>query len=93
MDFEEEFADDEEVDFGIEDKEEAREASHRQYGRAGKHALLGEEDSDFEEEERKVGKLEKSLTMSLTKIEKNDVYDGLFDESNPYISDLVYLLN
>ena len=59
MDYEEEFADDEDIDFGIEDKDEAREASHRQYGRAGKHALLGGEDSDFEDEEKKVTRLEK----------------------------------
>jgi hypothetical protein len=86
LDYDEEFADDEEVDFGIEDREEAREASQRQYGRAGKHALYGEDDYDFEDEEKKVTRMEKALTKSLTKIEKNDMYDGLFEESNPYIS-------
>lgn len=89
LDYEEEFADDEEVDFGIEDREEAREANKRQYGRAGKHALLGEDDSDFEDEDKKVTRMEKALTKALTKIEKNDMYDGLFEDSNPYISDMV----
>jgi hypothetical protein len=89
MDYEEEFADDEEVDFGIEDRDEAREASKRQYGRAGKHALLGEDDSDFEDEDKKVTRMEKAITKALTKIEKNDMYDGLFEDSNPYISDVV----
>lgn len=89
LDYDEEFADDEDVDFGIEDRDEAREANKRQYGRAGKHALLGDDDSEFEDEDKKVTRMEKALTKALTKIEKNDMYDGLFEDSNPYISDVV----
>jgi hypothetical protein len=51
LDYDEEFADDEEVDLGIEDKEEAKEASKRQYGRAGNKSFFGSDQSDYDEDE------------------------------------------
>ena len=90
LDYEEEFADDEEVDFGIEDAEEAKEASQRQYGRAGKQSFFNAEHSDFSDTDEKMpaSNIEKALTKALRKFEKNDAYD-LGEEENPYISDAV----
>lgn len=51
LDYDEEFADDEVVDLGIEDKEEAKEASKRQYGRAGTKSFFGGDQSDYDEDE------------------------------------------
>jgi transcription initiation factor TFIIF subunit alpha len=92
LDFEEDFADDEEVDFGIEDKEEAKEASKRLYGEAANKSFFGSEDwDDFEEIDGSKGPtstMEKALAKALRRFEKNEAYED-DDDENPYISDLV----
>lgn len=86
LDYDEEFADDEEIILGIEDKDEAKEASMRLYGRAGKASFDSDGDSDLESGgvSTKVGK---KIAKTLRKIEKNDAYD--FDEENPYLSEVL----
>ncbi|KAI8918803.1 hypothetical protein BC831DRAFT_482366, partial [Entophlyctis helioformis] len=88
FDYEEEFADDEEVNLGIEDADEAKEASRRVYGRAGSKAQF--DDDEFDEmgtETKPTGKAAKRLAKSIVKHEQNDAYDGL-DDDNPYVSDV-----
>ena len=93
LDYEEEFADDEDIDFGIEDQEEARDASKRLYGKGAKKSFLFGDTSDLsdlEQEEKGMNSTEKAFAKVLRKLEKSDTYD--VDEENPYISDLVFFL-
>ncbi|KND03684.1 uncharacterized protein SPPG_01151 [Spizellomyces punctatus DAOM BR117] len=89
LDYEEEFADDEELLFGIEDEEEAKEAIKRQYGKHGKRSgFLDDEDDEDEEEHdtRKKKGVGKDLRKALRKADQaDDVYHS--DEANPYLSD------
>ncbi|TPX68573.1 hypothetical protein SpCBS45565_g03063 [Spizellomyces sp. 'palustris'] len=89
LDYEEEFADDEELLFGIEDEEEAKEAIKRQYGKHGKRSgFLDNEDDEDEEAHhtRKKKGVGKVLRKALRKVDQaDDVYHS--DEANPYLSD------
>ncbi|KAI9012834.1 hypothetical protein BC832DRAFT_548141 [Gaertneriomyces semiglobifer] len=92
LDFEEEFADDEDVQFGIEDEEEQKEAVKRQYGSLAKRSGFlddGDEDDElFDESARTAGRtIGKQLKKVLRKVNEdgNDVYHS--DEDNPYASE------
>jgi transcription initiation factor TFIIF subunit alpha len=91
LDFEEDFADDEVVELGLDDEEEVKEASKRLFGKAGKQSFFHETSdiSDPEEDRKEVSAFRKTLQKSLLKIEKNDAYE--YDEENPYISAEVFL--
>ncbi|KAH9252750.1 hypothetical protein BASA81_009259 [Batrachochytrium salamandrivorans] len=86
LDYTEEFADDEEINFGIDDADDAREASRRMFGEdRANQRFEDEDDVDAELEKLHKGKVAKKIAKSLLKHEKNDVYD--MDEDNPYASD------
>ncbi|KAJ3190047.1 hypothetical protein HDU85_000338 [Gaertneriomyces sp. JEL0708] len=92
LDFEEEFADDEDVQFGIEDEEEQKEAVKRQYGSLAKRSGFlddGDEDDELlDESARTAGRtIGKQLKKVLRKVNEdgNDVYHS--DEDNPYASE------
>ncbi|KAJ3129496.1 hypothetical protein HK098_001263 [Nowakowskiella sp. JEL0407] len=72
LDYDEEFEDDEEVNLGMEDEEESKEAQKRIYGRAGKKAFLDEdEDADFEDLlEREITGVGKDIKKSQKKWKK-----------------------
>ena len=107
LDFEEDFADDEEINLGIEDQEEAKEASARVYGRAARKAQFDAgEDSDEEPinpYSTDTGKVNyysnfknlyffQKLAKTLCKFEKNEVYEDI-EEENPYLSDMVNFIS
>eukprot|EP00842_Homolaphlyctis_polyrhiza_P001061 jgi/Hompol1/1956/HPOL_000592-RA len=91
MDYEEQFEDDEDINFGIDDAEEAKEAADRMYGRAGTKALLGDEDDLVDNQdpdaERIKNPFAKKIAKSLLKHDNNEAYDDL-DEDNPYVSEI-----
>ncbi|KAI8919004.1 hypothetical protein DFJ77DRAFT_259212 [Powellomyces hirtus] len=94
MDFEEEFADDEDIRFGMEDEEDEKEARNRQYGSLGKRSgFLDDEDVDEEErEEKQRSKAELAVGKKLKRaLKKTDQADEIHqsEEENPYISDVV----
>ncbi|KAI9193037.1 uncharacterized protein BJ171DRAFT_535088 [Polychytrium aggregatum] len=91
IDFDEMKSDDEDLNFGIEDEEEAKEAAKRQYGRAANRAFFGEDDDDEDDDEEagqsqeRLGH-ERKLKKYLRKNEKSDMYDS-DDDRNPYVSE------
>ncbi|KAJ3288109.1 hypothetical protein HK104_008329 [Borealophlyctis nickersoniae] len=87
LDFDEEFADDEHIELGIDDPELEKEASRRQFGKLGRKMQLDDADFDDWDDERKPrSKGVKKLTKVLNKMEKTELYGS--DEDNPYISDV-----
>ncbi|KAK5668476.1 transcription factor IIF subunit tfg1 [Batrachochytrium dendrobatidis] len=86
LDYTEEFADDEEINFGIDDAEDAKDAARRMFGEdRANQRFEDEEDVDAELDNLRKGKVAKKIAKSLVKHEKNDVYE--MDEENPYVSD------
>ncbi|KAL6299703.1 hypothetical protein BKA93DRAFT_577605 [Sparassis latifolia] len=90
LDFEEDFADDEEKIEPEADDEEAKEMEERlkrQYKNANKQreGYIDESDDD-EEEESKLTGAGKTLQKTLRKLEKDGGYDDSDDERNPYAS-------
>ncbi|RKO89020.1 hypothetical protein BDK51DRAFT_34264, partial [Blyttiomyces helicus] len=89
LDFEEDFADDENPDFGIEDREEAEEARQRQFGSLGRKSQMLEDDIDDSDEEEiraPVKGEKKKLTKTLKKVDVANEYES-GDEENPYLSE------
>ncbi|KAI8900609.1 hypothetical protein BC833DRAFT_581092 [Globomyces pollinis-pini] len=79
FDFEEEFEDDEVVDFGMDDEEEAKEAKKRLHSKS----MADERDKEHDIWNVDGAKLAKSLV----KRERQDIYDDAGDD-NPYWSDV-----
>jgi hypothetical protein len=92
-DYEEDFADDEEIVLGIDDEEEAKEAKRRVLGKSANKAFL--DDDDFDAEEQKPKKGEREIKKKLSKYEHKSSFeldqdDSDDEEENPYISDVVF---
>ncbi|KAJ3357341.1 hypothetical protein HDU91_005412 [Kappamyces sp. JEL0680] len=88
IDFDEGFSDDEDINFGMDDQEEAKEAQKRLFDKG----VAGREETD-ETMLDASGKVDtaangQELAKSLFKRENLDVYDGLGGPENPYWSDL-----
>ncbi|RKP03504.1 hypothetical protein CXG81DRAFT_23901 [Caulochytrium protostelioides] len=94
MDYEEEFADDEVVNLGMEDSEARREAEFRQYGLAGRRAHHDDVVSEDEAMDDAAvadaaapdgaARANKKIKRALLKLDNNDAYES--DEENPYVS-------
>ncbi|KAI9095261.1 hypothetical protein DFS34DRAFT_192420 [Phlyctochytrium arcticum] len=93
LDFEEQKSDDEDLLFGIEDEEEAKEAIKRQYGKHGKRSGFIDDDDDDDEEDDDMGESGKGIAAAgkdLRKaLKKADQVDDVYhsDEANPYLSE------
>jgi hypothetical protein len=85
MDYEFAMSDDEDLDFGLEDEEERKEAQRRVHSKA-----VAEHDEEEEKKAttglEKVPCIEKKLAKSLAKRENHDVYDD-YGPENPYWTD------
>ncbi|KAI8816175.1 uncharacterized protein EV422DRAFT_547031 [Fimicolochytrium jonesii] len=92
LDYEEEFADDEDIRFGMEDEEDEKEARNRQYGKHGKRTgFLSDDDDEDEVMEEKKSRTEAAVGKRLKKVlKKVDAADDIkfSDEENPYISEV-----
>ncbi|KAJ3139539.1 Steroid 5 alpha-reductase 3 [Geranomyces variabilis] len=92
MDYEEEFADDEDIRFGMENEEDEKEAKNRQYGKLAKRQNFDEEEEDEDEREEKLKARAKHVEQKKLKraLKKVDQLDEVMqsDEENPYISDV-----
>ncbi|KAJ3179359.1 Steroid 5 alpha-reductase 3 [Geranomyces variabilis] len=92
MDYEEEFADDEDIRFGMENEEDEKEAKNRQYGKLAKRQNFDEEEEDEDEREEKIKARAKHVEQKKLKraLKKVDQLDEVMqsDEDNPYISDV-----
>jgi len=90
LDFEEDFADDEEkMEPDERDDEEAKELEERlkrEYKNANKLRDGGVDESEDEEDEVKLSGAGKNLQKTLRKLEKDVAYDESDDEKNPYAS-------
>lgn len=88
MDYDEEFADDEEVRLGIDNADDEKEALDRQYGKLARKAGFDEDDvfsdDEFEEVDKDNAK-DRVLQKTLRRTVDEDVYAN--DKSNPYLSD------
>ncbi|KAJ3162646.1 hypothetical protein HDU86_003619 [Geranomyces michiganensis] len=92
MDFEEEFADDEDIRFGMENEEDEKEAKSRQYGKLAKRQNFDEEEEDEDERAEQLRARAKHVEGKKLKrvLKKVDQLDEVMqsDEENPYISDV-----
>ncbi|OCH94079.1 hypothetical protein OBBRIDRAFT_789608 [Obba rivulosa] len=90
LDFEEDFADDEEkMEPDEQDDEEAKELEERlkrEYRNANKLRDAGVDESEDEDDENRLTGAGKNLQKTLRKLEKDGAYDDSDDEKNPYAS-------
>lgn len=84
LDFDEVVSDDENIDFGIEDENEAKEARNREFGRKINRAEFDDDLEDEEDEKKRAkNKNSQAIKKALKKFEGESMYVS-DDEANPY---------